>query len=149
MVWGLPLIEDEHTNCNTCQLGNQSRMPFASATRRASVKLHLVYTDLYWHIGLLLLTEVNILLNSLIVWHKCVGFILSCSTSKYMKCSRNSNFGTKSKLLQDSKCIDQILVHSTHLIDLKSFVKMHKFSIYSLFDIFCNIMVSMKGRTNQ
>ncbi|XP_027769556.1 uncharacterized protein LOC114075253 [Solanum pennellii] len=34
MVQGLPLMEDEHTACNTCKLGKQSRMPFSKASWR-------------------------------------------------------------------------------------------------------------------
>jgi len=55
----------------------------------------------------------------------------------------------KIKVVAGFKCLDQIRVPSTHLIDLKSFVKMQELSINSLFEILHNKMVSVKGRTDR
>ena len=47
IVRGLQLMEYGHTACTICQLGKQSRMPFAKETYRALVKLQLVHTGFF------------------------------------------------------------------------------------------------------
>lgn len=42
---GLPHIESELPNCNSCQYGKQTRLPFQQATWRATEKLQLIHTD--------------------------------------------------------------------------------------------------------
>ena len=48
IVRGLQLMEYGHTACTICQLGKQSRMPFAKETYRALVKLQLVHTGFFF-----------------------------------------------------------------------------------------------------
>ncbi|KAL8093594.1 hypothetical protein AgCh_035470 [Apium graveolens] len=43
---GLPHIESELPDCNSCQYGKQTRLPFQQITWRATKKLQLVHTDL-------------------------------------------------------------------------------------------------------
>ena len=45
MVEGLPKFEVISTSCQTCQYGKQNRLPFPTATWKASNKLQLIHTD--------------------------------------------------------------------------------------------------------
>ena len=45
MVEGFPEFEVISTSCQTCQYGKQNRLPFPTATWKASNKLQLIHTD--------------------------------------------------------------------------------------------------------
>lgn len=46
MIRDLPILAEKLPNCNACQFGKQTRLPFLKSTWRASQKLQLIHTDL-------------------------------------------------------------------------------------------------------